>query len=330
MSLSEKLKTYLQEGIIDQKAADLITYFYSNYSESLLAHGGDSKEISTFLDRYLSYCIEAIQAPYSFENCHKALSEPIDYVAFARDFVRPLMAPESSFTGIEAVKKMDAQLKAGENVVFVANHQSEPDPQIISLLLKDLSPKIANETYMVAGHRVTTDPMAIPFSLGTNLLCIYSKKHIENPPEEKANKQRYNQKTMGVMKELLSKGGTCIYIALSGGRDRMDENGEIRVEDFDPQSTEMLLLTARRSNKPTHFYPLSLFSYHLMPPPKTLQKNLGEWRTANVTPVKAAFGDEIDIEDFPGNDLSDKVERRQARAKHFWSLVKKNYDRICI
>ena len=34
---------------------------------------------------------------------------------------------------------------------------------------------------MVAGDRVTTDVVAVPFSKGRNLLCIFSKKHIENP-----------------------------------------------------------------------------------------------------------------------------------------------------
>jgi glycerol-3-phosphate O-acyltransferase len=30
----------------------------------------------------------------------------------------------------------------------------------------------------VAGDRVTTDLLAMPFSMGRNLLCIFSKKHV--------------------------------------------------------------------------------------------------------------------------------------------------------
>ena len=52
--------------------------------------------------------------------------------------------------------------------------------------------ELAEKVVFVAGHRVTTDPLAIPFSMGCNLLCIYSKKYIESPPELKAAKQQQN------------------------------------------------------------------------------------------------------------------------------------------
>ena len=37
---------------------------------------------------------------------------------------------------------------------------------------------------------MTTDLLAMPFSMGRNLLCIFSKKHVDNPPELKSTKQR--------------------------------------------------------------------------------------------------------------------------------------------
>lgn len=48
--------------------------------------------------------------------------------------------------------------------------QTEADPQVISLLMEregygDMASRLIN----VAGHRVTTDPLAIPFSMGRNL-----------------------------------------------------------------------------------------------------------------------------------------------------------------
>ena len=46
--------------------------------------------------------------------------------------------------------------------------------------------------------QVTTDVVAVPFSKARNLLCIYSKRHIDNPPEEKSKKMRHNAKTMTV------------------------------------------------------------------------------------------------------------------------------------
>ncbi len=55
--------------------------------------------------------------------------------------------------------------------------QTEADPQVTSLLFEkegfqDLSERLIS----VAGHRVTTDPVCMPFRMGRNLLCIYSKK----------------------------------------------------------------------------------------------------------------------------------------------------------
>ena len=44
----------------------------------------------------------------------------------------------------------------------------------------------------VAGDRVTTDPVAVPFSKGRNLLCIYSKRHMNNPPELASKKKMRN------------------------------------------------------------------------------------------------------------------------------------------
>ena len=53
------------------------------------------------------------------------------------------------------------------------------------VLLDPEVPGFAEDTIFVAGDRVTTDLLAQPFSMGRNLLCIFSKKHIENPPEQK-------------------------------------------------------------------------------------------------------------------------------------------------
>src|SRR5207253_1943319 len=146
-------------------------------------------------------------------------------------------------------------LQAGDNVVLLSNHQSEIDPQVISLLIEKSTPKIAEEMIFVAGHRVITDPMAIPFSRGRNLLCIYSKRYIEHSPEVRAEKLQHNSKTLSALEELLSQGGKCIYVAPSGGRDRKGDDGSIEVAPFDPSSVELFFLLGQRSGKKTHFVP---------------------------------------------------------------------------
>jgi glycerol-3-phosphate O-acyltransferase len=180
----------------------------------------------------------------------------------------------------------------------------------------------------VAGDRVISDPLAIPFSKGCNLLCIYSKKHIETPPEKKTEKLLHNKKTMQNLSALLSEGGKAIYVAPSGGRDRANPQGIVEVAPFDPQSIEMFRLMAHQSKRPCHFYPLALATYNLLPPPNSVEKELGERRHAQCTPIHMSFGNEIDMQNFPGNETSDKHELRKNRAEHIWNLVLDEYQRF--
>ncbi|CAN0191423.1 unnamed protein product [Discosporangium mesarthrocarpum] len=72
--------------------------------------------------------------------------------------------------GVENLKKIEEYLKKGENVFLISNHQTEADPQACSLLMeRDGFGEVAASMINVAGHRVTTDPFAIPFSRGRNL-----------------------------------------------------------------------------------------------------------------------------------------------------------------
>ena len=97
------------------------------------------------------------------------------------------------------------------------------------MLLDPVIPGFAESTVFVAGDRVTTDLLAMPFSMGRNLLCIFSKKHVvrghrspaecraalrclsqvigmrqNNPPEQKARKQRHNRMAMKTMQNMFA------------------------------------------------------------------------------------------------------------------------------
>jgi glycerol-3-phosphate O-acyltransferase len=219
-------------------------------------------------------------------------------------------------------------LKRKENVVLLANHQTETDPQAIAILLEKEYPEIAESIIYVAGERVVTDPLAIPFSMGCDLLCIYSKRYIDHPPEEKAEKQSHNKKTMELMSRLLQEGGKIIYVAPSGGRDRRNAQGVVEVAPFDPDSIEMFYLMARKAKTPTHFIPFALSTYELLPPPETVQRELGEVRTAKRTAIHLAFAPPFDMDRFPGSQESDKSLRRAMRAKAIWEIVNANYKRL--
>ncbi|MBY0528587.1 MAG: 1-acyl-sn-glycerol-3-phosphate acyltransferase [Rhabdochlamydiaceae bacterium] len=322
-----KIKPYVRDPSIPEKYQELFRQFYEGYANALSSHGHHKEE---HLDLFISLarmvreqCIE----PFLFQPYHQKIRSPIDYYTFGLDFIRPLVEKEkSTVQGISHFKSLCSSLERGENAIFLANHQIEADPQAISILLEDIDPSFGEKLIFVAGERVITDPLAVPFSKGCDLLCIYSKRYIDYPPELKRDKQLHNKRTMELMSELLSEGGKAIYVAPSGGRDRPNAHGVVEIASFDPQSIEMFYLMAKRAGHPTHFYPLALRTYDLLPPPQTVQVELGEARIAKRGGIHLAFGERIDMEHFPGADVENKQERRQARASYICNLVKQAYD----
>jgi glycerol-3-phosphate O-acyltransferase len=325
----EKLKQSVQSGKVPVDLATVIHNFYLSYNGVIKENGYSFAHTQAILNQFLDLVIEQLKNPYPFESFHRAIFSPFDYYQFGLEFIRPLVIfDRSSIKGIENLKTIEAQLAKGENVILLSNHQTEPDPQAISLLLEKEHPNLAKDIIFVAGHRVTTDPLAIPLSKGRNLLCIYSKRHIENPPEQKQEKLAYNQRTMRIMSQLLNEGGKCIYVAPSGGRDRLNDKGVIKVAPFDPQSVEMFLLISQLVEKTTHFYSLALATYKLLPPPCSVLKELGEKRLAHCTPIHLSFGPEINMQHFPGNNEKDKKLRRQNRANYLTNIVACNYEKL--
>lgn len=325
----ETLKQLVEEGKIPKDLSPIIYNFFLSYEEAIKENGFTSKQVTPVLLQFVNLVAEQIASPYPFEIYHERILSPTNYYRFGIDILRPLVDfTRSKVEGLDNLAHIKKTLAKGENVILLANHQTEPDPQAISLLLEGTHPHFAEKMIFVAGHRVTTDPLAVPFSKGRNLLCIYSKRHVENPPELKQQKLLHNQRTMKKMAQLLDEGGQCIYVAPSGGRDRKGEDGVVRVAPFDPQSIEMFRLIASNADKPTHFHTLSLVTYDLLPPPNSVEKALGEKRDAHCTPIHLSFGKEIDMDVYPGNDHEDKNQRRQNRADHIWRLVNDAYSSL--
>jgi len=222
----------------------------------------------------------------------------VDFYAAGCDFFRPSMDLENSIVlGEKNLKQALEQINAGENVVFLANHQSEADPQVVSCLFEKVSDDMgdmASHVHYVAGHKVTTDPLAVPFSMGRNLICIHSKKHIDADPETKPAKSRQNMSAMNSMLSGLKEGGMAIWVAPSGGRDRRDvDTGKIPIAPFDQKTVDMFRLMGNKSKKPTHFYPMSMVSYDLCPPPDFVEAGVGEQRNVRFTPIGIFVGDEV-------------------------------------
>lgn len=325
-SFSSRLEEYVKEGAIPLKYAGILEQFYRSYEQASQSEADPNQHrlhlFLQFLDLIKQQCLE----PFIFQPYHKRIRTPFDYYQFGLDLLKPLVdLSHSSVRGLENLKEISLALEKGDNVIFFANHQIEADPQAISILLESTYPKLAEEMIVVAGDRVITDPLAAPLSMGINLLCIYSKRYIDHPPEQKSKKQLHNKRTMELMSQLLSEGGKAIYVAPSGGRDRPNASGVVEVAPFDPQSIEMFYLMAQRAGHPTHFYPLSLKTYELLPPPETVQVELGEARVTKRAGIHLAFGSQIDMEHFPGCEAQDKHARRSARATYIWNQVCQAY-----
>lgn len=308
---------------IPAKYYHLLVSFFNCYKAAV----PNFDEAIPVLSLFIQLLKNTIASPFRFEPYHKKIRHPIDYYQFGIDFLKPLIdLDRSKVLGIQHLDAIAKALKAKENVILFANHQTEGDPQAIAVLLEKTHPEIGQSIIYVAGERVVTDPLAIPFSMGCDLLCIYSKRYIDYPPEGKADKQLHNKKTMQLMSRLLEEGGKIIYVAPSGGRDRKNSQGIVEVAPFDPDSIEMFYLMARKAKRPTHFIPLTLSTYNLLPPPETIQIELGESRIAKRSPIHLAFGAPFEMEHFLGSEQSDKHQKRQIRAQAIWNIVNTTYQ----
>ncbi|MCB1107419.1 MAG: 1-acyl-sn-glycerol-3-phosphate acyltransferase [Chlamydiia bacterium] len=315
---------------IPDKYSQIFKEFLRSYQSVVEEHGKDLDAFLEIFNVFIRLVIEQFRSPFQFQPYHEKLRVPFDYYKFGLDFLRPLVdLPHSTLTGTENLDLIETFLKKKENVILFANHQIEADPQAISILLEDCYSEFAENLIFVAGTRVTTDPLAIPFSMGRNLLCIHSKKYIDTPPEQQHEKQMHNKRTMERMVDLLSEGGHAIYVAPSGGRDRANAEGVVEVAPFDPQSLEMFYLMAKKAKNLTHFFPLSLSTYHLLPPPETTETELGESRITRGGALHMHFGKEVDMEHFPGAEkATDKKDLRRIRAQYLWECVNQEYKKF--
>ena len=181
----------------------IVQEFMRTYLDVVAKQKRDPMEKVPVLKEYLGLVEDQLDEPFVFAPFHEAWTEendsPHDHLAMDTAFMEPMLDPNDSvLLGSERVKDIEALLAKGDNVVLLSNHQTEADPSCWSFALHENHERLERDMIMVAGDRVTTDVVAVPFSKARNLLCIYSKRHIDNPPEEKSKKMRHNAKTMTV------------------------------------------------------------------------------------------------------------------------------------
>lgn len=245
--------------------------------------------------------INQLAKPYTFPSYHEAITTPYNYFEFGQKYVGSLIDFTKSWVGHrDRFDKIEEQLNAGDNVILLANHQSEADPGVWAHMLVHTHPDLARKIIYVAGDRVVSDPLCVPFSMGRNLFCVHSKRHIGDDPATRDEKVATNRQTLRNMGTAMASGSTLLWIAPAGGRDRADEGGQYHPAAFDPGSVELMRAlaakTEKRAGRTSHLYPFAMYSAPLMPPPKTVEKGLGERRIVNFTGVGISVGEALDAD----------------------------------
>ncbi|RDX87035.1 Glycerol-3-phosphate acyltransferase, chloroplastic, partial [Mucuna pruriens] len=276
------IKKEVEAGSLPPNVAAGMEEVYNNYKNAVIQSGDpNAKEIVlsnmiALLDRVFL----DVTDPFVFQPHHKAKREPFDYYVFGQNYIRPLVDFKNSYVGnMLLFIEMEEKLKQGHNIILMSNHQTEADPAIIALLLETRLPYIAENMTYVAGDRVITDPLSKPFSIGRNLICVYSKKHMLDDPQLIEMKRTANMRGLKEMAMLLRSGSQIVWIAPSGGRDRPDPStGEWAPAPFDTSSVDNMRRLVEHSGPPGHVYPLAILCHDIMPPPLKVEKEIGEKR----------------------------------------------------
>jgi glycerol-3-phosphate O-acyltransferase len=328
-SFFDALNAECEKGRIPKQLLPLWEDFFANYKKAILSADlptHDMKLVSEMQAAIADTVLNQMANPYKFPSKHEGITKPYDYFEFGQKYVGSLIDFTKSWVGHrERFDQIEAQLKAGENAIILANHQSEADPGIWAHMLMHTHPDLAKQIIYVAGDRVVSDPLCVPFSLGRNLFCVHSKRHIDDDPATKDEKAATNRQTLRNMGLSMASGGTLLWIAPAGGRDRPGDDNVYVPAQFDVGSVDLMRALAskveKRTKRKTHLYPFAMYSAPLMPPPKVVEKGVGEWRMVNFTGVGISLGGEIDA-DASTAGLTDKAEISEA----FAGAV---YERVC-
>ncbi|KAG2427692.1 hypothetical protein HYH02_014524 [Chlamydomonas schloesseri] len=324
------IKGLVAQGKFPPQLEPAWEYFYDNYKKAVTSSGvtgADEKLVTQVQASILDNVLNQAVNPYTFPSFHTRLIEPYNYYDFGQRYVATLIDFQNSVLGFrERFDRVQELLDQKHNVVILANHQTEADPGVFAHMLARTHPKLATDVIYVAGDRVVTDPMCKPFSMGRNLFCVHSKKHMDDVPELKAAKMETNRKTLVAMQRQLNAGGTLMWIAPSGGRDRPNANDEWVPDNFDPAAVELMRNLVQRAKQPGHLIPMSMFSFPMMPPPKTVDKSIGERRLTAFTGVGISLCEELDVAAIvAGCGSEDKEVQQKALAKAAHDAVKDSY-----
>ncbi|GLT80604.1 hypothetical protein SLA2020_520350 [Shorea laevis] len=323
------IRKEVEAGRLPPNIAAGMEVLYQNYRNAVF-QSGDPRAEETVLSNMavaLDRVLLDVEVPYDFTPYHKALREPFDYYMFGQNYIRPLIDFTNSYVGnVPIFYEIEEKLQQGHNVVLISNHQSEADPAVIALLLERTNPHIAENMTYVAGDRVLTDPLCKPFSMGRNLICVYSKKHMDDVPDIAEMKRKANTRSLKEMALLLRGGSQIIWIAPSGGRDRPDTHtGEWNPAPFDSSAVDNIRRLAEHSGHPVHVYPLALLCHDVMPPPPRVEKEIGEKRVVSFHGTGLSVVPEISFPEV-GATYKNSEEAKEAYSLALYDSVIEQYN----
>ncbi|KAL0716361.1 hypothetical protein Bca4012_065683 [Brassica carinata] len=305
-----------EAGTLPPNVASGMEELYWNYKNAVLSSGASRADETVISNMSLAFdrMLLGVEHPYTFNPYHKAIREPFDYFHFVHTYIRPLIDFKNSYVGnVSIFSELEDKIRQGHNIVLISNHQSEADPAVISLLLEAQCPYIGENIVSLRA---------------LNLICVYSKNHMNDDPELVDMKRKANTRSLKEMATLLRSGSQLIWIAPSGGRDRPNSStGEWFPAPFDPSSVDNMRRLVEHSGVPGHIYPMSLLCYDIMPPPPKVEKEIGERRLVGFHGTGLSVAPEISFSDVTENCNSPN-EAKEAYSEALYKSVNEQYKTL--
>jgi glycerol-3-phosphate O-acyltransferase len=86
----------------------------------------------------------------------------------------------------------------------------------------------------------------------------------------------------------------ALYCSVMAAAARRPKDDVWSPDAFDATAVELMRNLINRAKQPGHLYPMAMFSYPVMPPPKTVDKALGERRLTAWSGVGISVCEELD------------------------------------
>ena len=216
-------------GVLPSKYSSTFLGLIESYKAQMVKATNDEARAekaltSIFKDMMTAYAGQIVGTPYDPSH-HISIREPFDYYQMANAYIGSLIEFDRSILRYpERWTAVQEALERGENVVMLGNHQSEGDAAFIPLLTEVSHPGLGERVTYVAGDRVVTDLLCKPFSMGKNLLCVHSKKHMDDDPALKPAKMKQNPQH-GEGHGEAAQGGRPVHVDRPRGRPRSPRPG---------------------------------------------------------------------------------------------------------